>query len=264
MGDGPGVDDRRAVDLPELLGVEFGLEILECAADQRLAARGDHPRVLQIGLEEEHIVHRNQPHLISDCGLHPAQARGVAFAQGRGHLRQRGGQGLRRRRGGQHALAQPRHRLGQPRFGRRLEHVVDRAALEGIQCVLAVRGDERDVRQALHLGRRGQTVHAGHFDVEEGDVGPVLHDRAYGFFAMTRLGHDAQLRPQGSEAVAQLRTQQRFVVGDDGARHGRPPWQRRDWGAHPRSARRAASVSPACHGEVGRPVRARRARRRRA
>ena len=52
------VDDRAAVHLPELLGIELGQKLLERRADQRFAVREHDARVLRVGLEVEDVGRR--------------------------------------------------------------------------------------------------------------------------------------------------------------------------------------------------------------
>jgi len=54
------VHDGGTMDLPEPLGIELVDELLEALADQPLAIRRDHPRVLRIGLEVAHLLDRDE------------------------------------------------------------------------------------------------------------------------------------------------------------------------------------------------------------
>src|ERR1700748_3090471 len=54
------VDDRRAVDLDEGLGLEAVEQLADRLADQRLAAHPDDQRVLLVGAEVQHLVDRDQ------------------------------------------------------------------------------------------------------------------------------------------------------------------------------------------------------------
>ena len=66
------------------------------------------------------------------------------------------------------------------------------------------------------LPRRVDAGEAGHADVEEDEVGPVLVDQRHRLGAVLRLGDDLQLGPGLGESRAQLLAHQAFVVGDDG------------------------------------------------
>ena len=52
-------------------GIELRQQVLERRADQRLAARQHHARVLGVGLEVQHVGHGNELHLLADRRLHP-------------------------------------------------------------------------------------------------------------------------------------------------------------------------------------------------
>ena len=71
----------------------------------------------------------------------------------------------------------PAYGLGEPVGAHRLEHVVDRVQVEGLDGVLLVGGDEDDRRRgpeaAEHLGQL-EPGQAGHLDVEEDRVDRAL------------------------------------------------------------------------------------------
>ena len=73
--------------------------------------------------------------------------------------------------------------------------------------------------RAVQLARRLDAAHAGHADVEEGDVGTVLLAQRDRLDAVGGLGDDAQFRPDGRQARAQQVAHRRFVVGDHGGDH---------------------------------------------
>ena len=82
-------------------------------------------------------------------------------------------------------LTHPTYRLGEPFGAHRLEHVVDRVQLEGVDGVLLVRGHEDDRRWLLepaeHLGQL-QAAEPRHLDVEEDrvDVGLAEYPQPLG------------------------------------------------------------------------------------
>jgi hypothetical protein len=102
--------------------------------------------------------------------------------------------------------------------------------LEGFDRILVVGGDEDDLgqqvvvlaaaafaavarRQLRDLPRGVDAGQAGHADVEEDDVGPVLVDQCHGLDAVLRLGNDFQVGPDLEQTCAQLVAHQAFVVG---------------------------------------------------
>ena len=123
---------------------------------------------------------------------------------------------------GAQLLLEPRHGLGEARRRERLHHVVDRALVEGGHRVGVVRGHERDVAAAVDLLRDLEAAHAGHLDVEEQHVGPVLLDRVQRGDTFLGLRADRQFRPQRGQFALQLRTQNRLVFGDHRLRRGHP------------------------------------------
>ena len=71
------------------------------------------------------------------------------------------------------AAAQPVERIPQALRFHRLEQVVHRMRLEGIQRVLAVSRGEDDCRRLLQLqqvARRLHAIHAGHTDIHQHDI----------------------------------------------------------------------------------------------
>ena len=86
--------------------------------------------------------------------------------------------------------------------GKRLQHVVDGALLEGGDGVLVVGGHEHDVALAARQPRDLEPGHAGHLDVEEQHVGRMLGERARRLDAVGGLGADRELGPQRRRAAA--------------------------------------------------------------
>ena len=140
---------------------------------------GDDAHVLVGGLEIDHLVDRHQVHDVADrCldHLEPSAGAGAArrAEQARATARARAGSAsasARARPGGPAGAARRRARRSRLH---RLEQVVDRLCLEGLQRVLVVGGDEHEQRERLAvrpvLGqrlRRLQAAQAGHADVEE-------------------------------------------------------------------------------------------------
>ena len=159
-GDHPRVDERRAVDLPEGLGIELVDELLDRLSDQRLDRRRLHARVLLVGDEEEHVLDRDHLDRRADGGLDPLQLRRRAGV----HLRRealqqllhagRVGRLVARTVG--EALSDAVDRELQARPLGRLEDVVDDALLEGLDRVLVVGGDEDDLAAVPGLRARGR------------------------------------------------------------------------------------------------------------
>jgi hypothetical protein len=141
----------------------------------------------------------------------------------------------------EHALAR-----GQQAFvGHRLEQVIDRAALERIDRVLVVGGDEHHLgARTERLQRAGDidTGDAGHADVEEGQVRPQRFQHLQRGGTILALGDDAQFRPQPLQLRDQRLAQQRFVLGDQGIKlHGAAPVP--GWWPPARPAPRAACAA---------------------
>ena len=91
-----------------------------------------------------------------------------------------------------------------------LEQIVDRAFVEGSQRVLLVGRDEDHLAVRARRARHFQTTHAGHADVEERDLRPVLFERFQRRQPVFAFGNDAQLRPQLREQRAQLLSLRQF------------------------------------------------------
>jgi hypothetical protein len=72
-GDRLHVDQRAAVDLPELLRVELVDQLLDRLADQRFHLRRLHARVLLVADEEQHVVDGDHLDRAADGGLDPLQ-----------------------------------------------------------------------------------------------------------------------------------------------------------------------------------------------
>ena len=129
------------------------------SADQVLALGGDHAHVLVGGLEVQHLVDRHQVHQVARRWPGSPRSRGrrrprragarrAARAAGPASAPARRRHPLARRCGavGQRAL-QPLDAGRQPRAVHRLEQVVDRLRVEGLQRVLVVGGDEHQQRE---------------------------------------------------------------------------------------------------------------------
>ena len=81
-GDVPVCHDDGAVHLPEALRIELGQQLLQRRADQGLAAFMDDPGVACIGLEVDHLIGADQPHLLAQAGLNNVQCGWPAQAPG--------------------------------------------------------------------------------------------------------------------------------------------------------------------------------------
>jgi hypothetical protein len=215
------VDDRRAVDLPELRRIELVVQLLDRAANQELAVGRHHHRVLVVRLEVAHTVDGDETHFRPLRRCDPAQ---VLVRLGR-TARQRfqnavelGGHAL-------HAVLQTQDGSGQPLARVRLQDVIGRLLLEGCHRVFVVCRDEHDVTAPVHAARDLEPVLARHLDVEEGDVGSRVLDRLQRFRAIGGLGADLELGPQRRELLAKLVPQNWLVFSDDRCRisQGRPP-----------------------------------------
>src|SRR5258708_3964556 len=213
-GDVIDIDDGGAVDLPELGRVELDEELADGLPDERLRLAGHQPRVFVVRLEEENLLDRDQAHVRAHRGLDPAQVLGGAAAEARGEALD---QVLDPRRARGEALLQPADGEPEPLLVEGLEHVVDCAALEGLDRVLVVGGDEDHVGPGADRARRLQAIDTRHVDVEEEELRAVVLEDLQHVAAVLHLAHDRELGPETREARAQLRAQQRLIVGNDGA-----------------------------------------------
>ncbi|KAG1540470.1 hypothetical protein G6F50_014360 [Rhizopus delemar] len=140
----------------------------------------------------------------------------------------------------------------QPLVADRLQQVIHRALLEGVDGVLIVGGPEHHLGTRAQLGQRARhfdATDAGHADVEEGDVRLLLGQLLQRRGAVFAFGHQLQLRPQAAQLLPQRLPQQFLVVSDQCfKRHGCAPcptaagsWaRRRRWGSWRRAPRRPA------------------------
>src|SRR5471030_1025146 len=216
LGDGVDPHQRRAVDAPELVGVEFIGQFLERFTDQEFGMLRLHARVFFIGAKEQHLARADHAQAVAHHGLDPAQVFGL-----------RGGGGPAEQQRAQLPLDvgwlfaeqrfQPRAGGLEPFAADWLEQVIERALLEGLDGVLIVGGDEHQVAAVEQHARRLDAGQAGHADVEEDDVGLVLAGQRHGLDTVARLGDDLQLRPGFLQAAAQLRAHGFLVVGDQRA-----------------------------------------------
>jgi hypothetical protein len=115
----------------------------------------------------------------------------------------------------------PAHRSSagsdQVAVGRRLQHVSGRARAQGLEEVLlvVVHGEHQDleVRPLLDdLTRCLEPGHARHGDIEHRQVDVVVERDRQGPAAVTRLGHDLEVR-LGVDYVPEAAPDHRVVVG---------------------------------------------------
>ena len=138
------------------------------------------------------------------------------------------GQGLAVRCTLGQARLQPCHAGGQALALDRLDDIVHRLRLEGLQGVLIVGGDEDDqgegraIRRPV-LGQRlrsFEAAHRRHADVEEAHLGRLREGLGHGRCAVANRGRDLQLGPQGRKLGRQCQRKQGFVFGDQCGGHG--------------------------------------------
>ncbi len=181
-----GTHHGAAMHLPEALRVQLGHQFAQRSADQVLALCRDDAHVLVCGLEVDHLVDRHQMDSGADAGLDHAQplcaARLPTGTGRREHVAQLRKRlvDLLRRTGtrGEHSLqpgAGPRQTIGL----NGLDHIVERRALESLQRVLVVGGNENDQREGNALGpvfgeRLGgfEAAHARHANVQKEHLRP--------------------------------------------------------------------------------------------
>ena len=145
-------DQQRAVDPHETGVAPLGLEGRQRAADEVAAVGGVQPCVVAVRLDVPHVGAVDEPgdaaELDRDLVL---GALGLATVE----------------------VADASHGLGEPVLAHRLEHVVDRVELEGVDGVVVVRRDEHDRRRGAEPGQHAgelQPGQAGHADVGEDRV----------------------------------------------------------------------------------------------
>src|SRR4029453_3449342 len=85
-GDRLGIDDRAAVNLPKLLGIELVNQFLDWLSDQRLKGFGLHSRVFLVRREKENFRGGYQSQLLSDARLYPLQVTASCSTAGRFQL----------------------------------------------------------------------------------------------------------------------------------------------------------------------------------
>ena len=126
-------------------------------------------------------------------------------------------------------LLQPVDQLGDPLGGDRLQHIIDRAVLEGADGVFVVGGDEDHVRLAGERLRRLDAVHPRHADIEKDDVGLEAPHHGDCLAAIAGLTHNQEFGPGFLQAVNNLFAHQAFIVRNDGRGGG----QGAHGGTHP-------------------------------
>ncbi|MCY1531277.1 hypothetical protein D9M68_664980 [compost metagenome] len=243
------------MDLPEALRIQLLGQFAQAGADQRLAGAGDHIDVLVGRFQIDHLVDRDDSHLLPDQCLDKAQvlARRPAGA-GRGVLegfepRQQLTQAVGVEHGGlclgvvvrlaiRLVVRHVGHRLQpfleaahgslQPLALHRLEHIIDRGALEGLQRKLVIGGNKDHQRRDIKLDQLACHVHAAHArhaDIQESHARLVLARGGQRGHAVVHDRDDAGLGPQRLQFGFQHAREQRFVVGDQKGRgHGGDGW----------------------------------------
>ena len=111
-------------------------------------------------------------------------------------------------------LFQPVDQLGDALGGDRLQYIVDRSLLEGVDSIFVVSGDKDDVTGIADRCRHVESVLDRHTDVEESDLRLELGRQRQRLLAVLCLGDDLELRPRLQQPRAQLRAQHRLVLGD--------------------------------------------------
>ena len=208
----------RAVDAPEFVGVEFVRQFFERFADEKFGRGRLHARVFFVRLEEQDLARTHHAQAAAHLRLDPAQVgrlwRGALLLEQAAQLGQLGADVLR---GLRQAAAQALAGGGEA-FGRHgFEQVVDCAMLEGVDRVLVVGGGEDDVAAVEQLARRFDAAHAGHADVEKGDLRLVARGQFHRFDAVRRHRNHIDLGPDFEQACVELLAHRCFVVGDQGS-----------------------------------------------
>lgn len=192
--DGAHADQRAAPDLPELVRVQSGRQFPDRHADQAFVGGADHARVTGIRFEEQDFVDREHLDHVTHSAADPADAfllrcRPQALVEFRQSFDE-----LSAAVAGLELGPQAREGLLQPRRGERLEQVIDRAKVEGLDRMAVIGGREDHAAVAGTGPRHLEAAPAGHPDVEEGEVRAQVGDRRERFVAVFAGGHDLQLR----------------------------------------------------------------------
>ena len=101
----------------------------------------------------------------------------------------------------------------------RLEQVVHRAGVEGVDRVLVVGGDEHDVRRLADALGHFQARQAGHADVEEHHLRLVLQESVPRIVAVFGHQHHLGLGPRRAQHGQQALAHQRFVFRNQDLGH---------------------------------------------
>jgi hypothetical protein len=169
------VDQRRPADAQETVGREIGLQRGERVAEQVGFAPDVELHVVALRLDPVDLGRPEKNHAAVDLDGEPF-ARPVLPLQ----LGEQGEQLTPTRGRGSRAepLAQDPESLRKPVPVHRLEQIIDRVDLEGLEREPIVGGHEHHRRHRLgpHLPAHPESVEARHLDVEEHQVGPIPAD----------------------------------------------------------------------------------------
>ena len=195
------------MDAHKLAG-EFLLQRNQRLLDEVLAAARAYGDVFLLGAQEHDVAHRHQQDAVAldDRQVFPRRDGGA-----RQLLAPRGG-------GSRSFFQRGRESLG----AHRLEQIVERVQLEGLDGMPVVRGDEDDARRLLErseVARHLEPAHAGHLDVEQQDLRAARRNALHRLEAVACLADDVgrQLARDVVEQLLQPFARRRFVVGDEDA-----------------------------------------------
>ena len=99
-------------------------------------------------------------------------------------------------------MLQPLDRLREPFVADRLQQVIDGGALECVERVLIVGGDEHDLHLRVGGARDVESGKAGHPDVEERDIRRFGDQQRLRIGTVARHARDHELGPQDRQALA--------------------------------------------------------------
>jgi hypothetical protein len=112
----------------------------------------------------------------------------------------------------------PFQRLPQPCFAHRLQQVIHRASLKGLNGVLVVRRNDNDSRELgpAQLSHQLKASHTGHLQIQQNDV------RMLGFNELQRRGPVFRLASNlhaltGLQLLSEDASRYRFIVHDQNA-----------------------------------------------
>src|SRR6516225_1605421 len=207
-------DDERAVHAQEAGGVELLLDLGDALRLEVALAVGVDGEVVALGLDALDLLDRDHVHLLAVADQDALQRRAAAGDQRVDAL-----PGRRRRARARVQRAGAREGVVEARLRERLEQVVHRVQLEGLDRVLVVGGGEDYARAAAGQLQHLQAGQARHLDVHEHEVGVQRADLLDGIEAVLAFADDLDVR-MPPQVFADQVARQVLVVDDQRAQAG--------------------------------------------